>query len=532
MDDRGADLTGGTRTVCGVVRTSLGPFGTSKLVLTEQGEVSTAGSARAILDGLDVEEPMVTVLADAATEFDDRYRDGTTTLLALAGALLEEAERLSETGVHPTVVGRGYRDACEVARASVEDHARPVSSVGTAAVARTSLTGTRDPVTRETVSEYVAEAVEETDAGEPADGRSHTDGVAVRTRVGPPSETALVRGVVLDYERITDASPDSVTGGVAVLSETVDAPSVAGETARSDRTASLSVDSFEQRRSIREYEREAFEDRVAAAVDAGCRFVATGMAVNDRVKRRLANSGVAAVQRVDGADLRRLALATGAAVCPSLEEATPETLGEADVTTRRLAGRDVYVVESDAGDPVYTLLCRAPDPRSVDSFERSVKAALASTVRAVREERVVPGGGAVETGAAADVREYARSVGRQEQLAVEAFADALTVVPRTLAATAGMDGWEAVADLRAAHAAGRDAVGVDVLAGEPVDVLDGDAPVVDPAGLERDVLGAATDLAVRCIRVDGRLPATEIDPDATDGTGSDQGATAEDAAGE
>ena len=122
MDDRGADLTGGTRTVCGVVRTSLGPFGTSKLVLTEQGEVSTAGSARAILDGLDVEEPMVTVLADAATEFDDRYRDGTTTLLALAGALLEEAERLSETGVPVAPPDDGRVDAgLEIGRASCRE---------------------------------------------------------------------------------------------------------------------------------------------------------------------------------------------------------------------------------------------------------------------------------------------------------------------------------------------------------------------------------------------------------------------------
>ena len=510
-DDRHEPL-GALPDLCDVVGTALGPLGASKLVLTEHGEVSTVASAAAVLDRLGVEDPAVTLLDTATTGFADRHGDGTTTVVALVGALLEEADSLLETGVHPTVVERGYRTAADVAVEAIDGRARPVSTVGLSAVARTALGGVRDPLTRETVGEGVVRAVEAIDAEGP--GPTGRDRVTVTARIGPPSETESVRGLVLEYDPVVDSMPGSVAdAGVAVLSSTVDTPTLAGETARSERSVSLTVDSFDGRRSVREHEREAFRERLAAAVDAGCRFVATGMAVNDRVKRALANSGVIAVQRVDEPDLRRLALATGASVCPSLDHVTAERLGRADVTGRRLAGRHVYVVENGAGDPAYTLLCRAPDPRSVDSFRRSVESAVASTVRAAREGTVVPGGGAAELAAARAVRDRARSVTGREQLAVEAFADALRVVPRRLASSAGLSEWTTLTGLVAAHANGRDARGVDVLAGAPADVLDGENPVADPTGLKRDVVSVATDLTVRLVRIDDRFPATELDPD-------------------
>ncbi len=498
-------------TLCDLVGTALGPLGAAKLVLTEHGEVSTVGSAEELFDRLAVEDPAVTLLAAAAEGFADRHGDGTTTAVALTGALLDEADRLLEMDVHPTVVERGYRTARDVAVESIDRRARPVSTVGLPAVARTSLGGVRDPLTRETLGERVAQAVEAVDLNAPGAGR---DRVAVTARIGPPSETEFVRGLVLEYDPVVDSMPASVSeAGVAVLSSTVDTPTLAGETARSERSVSLAVESFDQRRSVREREREAFREQLSAAVDAGCRFVATGMAVSDRVKRALANSGVVAVQRVGEADLRRLALATGAVVCPSLDHVTAETLGRADVTGRRLAGRHVFVVENGAGEPAYTLLCRAPDPRSVDSFRRSVESALASTVRAARDGTVAPGGGAAELAASRAVHDHARSVAGREQLAVEAFGDALRVVPRRLASSAGLSEWTTMAGLVAAHADGRDERGVDALAGEPADVLNGDDPVADPTGLKRDVVSAATDLAVRLVRIDDRLPATDLGPD-------------------
>jgi len=504
------DLGAEARTVCDIVRTTLGPFGANKLLVDDDGTVTTTTAGTAVLEALDVDNPAVTLLRRAAADFEDGHSDGTSTVVALVGGLLEQADRLSELGLHPTAVERGYRDALDAALDRLDGRARPVSEVGTDAVARSALTGTRDPNARERVGEQLAE-VAAAIADDAGSGRSfNPDGVAVRARVGGQARTELIRGVLLEREPVSEGMGRTAEdAGVALLSSTVDVPTFGTETDR--RTASVSLDaaSFDERAAVSDREREAFRERLRAAVDLGCRLVVTERAVNERVETVLANHGVLALQRVDGADVARLARATGARVVPDLGAVTADALGRADVGVVRKAGRDLTVVESDAGEPTYSLLCRAPDPRSVDAFRRSVEGALAAVADAERTGTVVPGGGAIETSAARAVRDHARSVGSREQLAVEAFADALLTVPRALATNAGMDGWEALVRLHVAHGEHRDATGIDALAGATADVL-GDEPIVDPIGLKRDVWTAATELAVKLARIDAELPATDL----------------------
>jgi len=510
---KSSDLAAEARTVCDIVRTTLGPFGATKLLVEGDGTVTTTTAGTAVLDALDVDSPAVTLLRRAAADFEAGHRDGTSTAVALVGALLEEADHLRELGVHPTVVERGYHEALDAALGRLDDRARPLSLVGTDAVARTALTGTRDPNARERVGEQLA-AVADAIADDAGSDRSFDpDAVAVLARVGGRARTELLRGVLLEREPVADGMARTAEdAGVAVLSSTVDVPTFGTETDRRRAGVSLDAASFDERAALRDREREAFREQLREAVELGCRFVATERAVNERVETTLANHGVLALQRVDEGDIVRLARATGASVVPGLGALTADALGRADVGVVRKAGRDLTVVESDAGEPTYSLLCRAPDPRSVDAFRRSVEGALAAVADAERTGRVVPGGGAIETNAARAVRDRARSVGSREQLAVEAFADALLTVPRALATNAGMDGWDAIVRLHAAHGDHRDAVGVDALAGATADVLDGE-PIVDPVGLKRESWTAATELAVKLARIDAELPATDLGSD-------------------
>lgn len=505
------EVTAAADTVCDIVRTTLGPFGASKLVVEDGGRVTTTSVGSAVLERLDVEDPSLTILRAAASDFEDRYGDGTGTVVALAGALLRAADTLVERGLHPTSIERGYREAMSVALSAVDRSARPLSAVGVAPVAATAMTSTRDPSARSTVSEYIDRVVE-TLGPEGFDRK----GVKVATRLGGAGgETELVRGVVLEKEPVAEGMPRSADdAGLALLSATVDVPRFGGENGLTEGDIVIEDASFEDRTALADRERETFRQQLAAAQEAGCEVLLTGMAVNDRVKRDIANAGLLAFERVDDDDLRLLARATGAAVVPGLEQVTVGRLGRADVGLRREAGRDMVAIESDAGDPTYTLFCRAPDPRSVEAFRRSVESALSAVDLALSSGRVVPGGGAVEMCAGHAVRDHARSVEGVEQLAVEAYADALRVVPRTLATNAGLDGWDAVVRLHVAHGEGRDATGIDCLAGEVTDVLDGDPnPIVQPVALERATLEAATELAIRLVQIDERLEATELDPD-------------------
>ncbi|MFC4552870.1 MULTISPECIES: TCP-1/cpn60 chaperonin family protein [Halorussus] len=528
--ETGGGNVGDLDALCDVVRTTLGPLGASKLVVREDGTVLTTSSGAVVLEELDLTNPTVTLLRTAASDFRSRHGDGSTGLVTLLGALLSEADRLAELGLHPTAIERGYRDAMAVASEELERRASPLSTVGREAVARTALTGTRDPNVRADVAQYVSLAVAELSRGTGTGTETGTATATDRRQVkvvsrlgGAQSETELVAGVVLDAKPVAEDMPRTrERAGLALLSSTVDVPSVAGGVS-GDSTEGVPVESFEDRVAIGDRERQAFRDQLDAAVAAGCDCILTSGAVNDRVERTLANRGILAIERVDDEDLARIARATGGRVVPNLGTFDEESRGTATVTVRRTAGRDMTVVESDAGEPTFTLFCRAPDPRSSDEFEQSVSDAVAATLAAEETGTVVPGGGAVETGVSLAVEERARSVDDRSQLAVEAFADALLAVPRTLATNAGMDGHAALTRLRVGHGDGRDALGVDSDRGAVGDVLADDA-VVEPVSLKRAAWNAATELAIKLTRIDAQVAATDLRPEGAAEEADDEGA--------
>jgi chaperonin GroEL (HSP60 family) len=500
------ELVTGVRTVCDVVETALGPFGANKLLIQRDGTVTATASSTELLDRLDVDDPAVTLLDTAASDFRDAYGDGTGSVVALVGTLLREADRLAERGLHPTAVERGFREGLDAALDAVDHGAHPLSEYGAAAVARTALTATRNPQVRRSVSTQVADAV--TEAGPDA-----RDRIQVVSRTGgATAETELVPGVVIGRGPVLESMPRSSEAGIAVLSSTVDVPHAGSQLGRVSRRITLDADSFADREALRDRESDAFSNRLQAAVDAGCGVVVTERAINERVETELSAAGVIGIHRVDTDVLERVARATGATVVPTLEQVSASTLGTGTVDVRRKAGRDMTFVTSDAGGSTHTLFCRAPDPRTVGAFERSVEAAVAATAAAVRDGRVVPGGGAIEATAARAVDRAARSLAGREQLAADAFGDALLAVPRVLAATAGIDASRAAVRLRVARTEGRNAVGVDVLAGTTADVL-GELPTVEPVSLKRAVLTTATELAIQLVRIDERLGATDLGDD-------------------
>ncbi|WP_231187994.1 TCP-1/cpn60 chaperonin family protein [Haladaptatus sp. DYF46] len=497
----GFELLGDVRAVCDVVDSTLGPFGANKLVVEADGTVTTTAAGSAVIERLDVSNPSVELLRTGVEGFHEVHGDGASSVVTVLGGLLREANRLAELGCHPTVIERGYRAAMTVADEYVGTHARPLSAVGAEAVAATALTGTRDPAVREMTASLVTEAVDTVlAAAEP--GSDVGRNVTVVSHVGAASaESKLVPGVVVDTSPDVRSMPRNVgKAGVAVLSGKVDVPHVS-ELDGSERA--FSVDGFETRAAVGDRERASFIETLDRVVDAGCRAVFTTGGVNDRVVTMLANRGIIAFSALDEADIALLARATGAVVVPSLDDVSRETLGDGSVLVNRHAGHDMVHVRADTS-PVYTLFCRAPDPRSTDAFERSVEAAVHAAATARTDGRVVPGAGAVEVGAARAIHDHAPSVAGKEQLAVEAFADGLLAVPRALARNGGLDGWTAIARLVAAHSTGRDAIGVDSTRGEIRDVLT-ESPVAEPAALRRAVWNTATDLAIRFLRVDEQI---------------------------
>lgn len=512
-DELRAELTGNAEVVGDIIRTTLGPFGATKLVVDTHGNVTTSAIGSTVIESIDIHDPAVSIMQTAANDFEDHYGDGTSTVVALAGAFLTATADLADQGLHPTTIERGYRDALSIATEILTQKARPLSDTGVKSVATTALTGTRDPHARATVSDYLDQMVTTL-------GREQFDHhrIKVATRIGGgQGETELVNGIVLEKEPVIEDMPRSLENvGIALLSATVDVPRLGGDTGAltADNIDIVMNDAnFEDRVELGTRERSDFRDTLDEITNANCRVIATGRAINDRVKRDIANAGILGIQRVEREDLERLATVTNARVVDSIEHISDETLGKGDVVVRRETGRDMIVFESTAGTECYTLFCRAPDPRSMTAFQRSVESALAAVDHALDDGTVVPGGGAIEMAISHGLRNHAHSIQGPEQLAIEAYADAVRVIPQTLAANAGLDGWDAVLRLHVAHSEARETMGVDCLTGDIVDVLGIDDPLVEPVGLKQTVFEGATDLVIKLIRIDERLPATELYPD-------------------
>lgn len=503
------------------LRSTIGPYGARKLVVEESGKVTVTSSCASILDRIRLENPAVTVFDRTARGFTETHGDGVTRLIVLTGALLEAAETLSSQGLRPSAIEQGFREACSAAMEQISESERPLSEEGASAVIHTALTDVRDQSTRNYFSSVLGEVVDELEAStEEFDARDLT----VSTRIGAgQAESELVHGVVLDRPPAVEEMPRSLgTTGVAIISETVDVPKLGGATARGDKRYSLESSSLEEKRSFAERERAAFQGQLDDVLELGCRVIVTKKAINERIEMLLANHGVLAIQRVEDDDFRRLARTTGATVVPGLDEVTAETLGQGKVNVTREGGRDMTVVESTGSAPVYTLFCRSPDHRSLDALERSMESAIASVHSSRKTKTVVPGGGAIEMAASRTVKRQSRSVDGAGQVAMAEFGRALTAVPRTLAATTGIDSTDALVNLRTAHAKGQNTVGVDCVLGETTDVLMAEhQPIVDPASLTRDIWSAATDLAVQLVRIDDVVAASDLGDGETNGAGLD-----------
>jgi len=501
-------FTGEFREVGDIVGTTLGPLGTTKLFIQEDGTVETTADGAEILDMVDTDDPAIALLESGLEQFRETTGDGIRTLIVVSEALVSQALELRSMGLHPRSIVDGYDRALSVAVDRLAESGPPLESVGLAPVVTSALTDVRDPRFREHLATQLVETVERIDA----DGTVRPTDITVVSRLGDPlSETELVEGVVLDQDPILETMPRRAgDAGIAVLSETVDVQTITETNGPLDpENVTLRCESYDEVAEVREWEQDSFERAVADATAAGCRVLITSRAVNDRVKTTLANEGVLAVQRVDETELKRTARAVGGTPIPRLADVSPETLGRGDVNVQRKAGEDMTIVRSGTDSDVYTLLCRSPDERSLESFERSVESALGALL-AVTEtgEGVVAGGGGAEIDAAKAVTRAARSVDDDRSLAMESFGEALRAVPARIAANAGMDTSGTIARLRN-HAGGEARYGVDSEERTVRDVIS-ERPVVDAASVKRRVWNASTELATQLIRVDDVLAARDL----------------------
>ncbi|WP_096390504.1 thermosome subunit beta [Halopenitus persicus] len=492
------------RAVAEAVRSTLGPKGMDKMLVDSMGDVTITNDGVTILKEMDIDNPTAEMIVEVAETQEDEAGDGTTTAVAIAGELLKNAEDLLEQDIHPTAVIKGFNLASEYARQEVDEIAEPVDPEDTdliKSVAETSMTGKGAELDKDVLADLVVRAVQAITVE--ADDGSHVvdlQNLKIETRTGSPaSESELLSGAVIDKDPVQDGMPtDFESANVLLLNEPI-------EVEEADADTSVSIEDPDQLQQFLDQEEKQLREKVDRIVESGADVVFCQKGIDDMAQHFLAKEGILAVRRVKKSDLSFLKNVLGAPIVTDLDDLSADDVAVGSVSRDEEDG--LFYVEGEDSHGV-TLLLRGSTEHVVDELERGINDAIDVVSTTVADGRTIAGGGAIEVELASRLRNHADSIEGREQLAVEAFADALELVPRTLAANAGLDAIDLLVDLRAAHESGDSRAGLDAFSGDVVDTFD--AGVVETAHAKEQALSSATEAANLVLKIDDIISAGDL----------------------
>jgi thermosome len=493
-----------------VVRATLGPRGMDKMLVDTIGDITITNDGAKILDEIDIQHPAGKVLVNVAKTQDKEVGDGTTSVVVLAGALLKKAEELMAKNIHPTTITSGYKKALEKAIEVLDKVAVPVDiedEVFLRDVASTSMRSKSVKFFRDYLSDLAVRAVKS--IVEERDGKliADIDNIQIVKKPGKSiSETQLIKGLIIDKEVVHPGMPKRVKDAkIALLACPL-------EIEKTEISAEIRIRDPEQMKAFMEEETNMLKDMVKKVKDAGANVVFCQKGIDDTAQFFLAKEGILAVRRVKKSDMEKLERATGARIVTNLEDIRPEDIGYADLVEERKIGEDRMVFVEGCKNPrSVAILIRGGLERVVDEAERSLHDALCVVADVVKEPKIVYGGGAIEVELAKEIRRYAAKVGGREQLAIEAFAEALEVIPQTLTENGGHDPVDVLVALRAAHDK-PDGItyGVNVFVGKVDDMAA--SRVFEPYLVKRHCIASAVEAATTILRIDDIVVAAKPPP--------------------
>ncbi|MDH7595006.1 MAG: thermosome subunit beta [Candidatus Bathyarchaeia archaeon] len=493
------------RIVAESIKSALGPKGMDKMLVDNFGDVTITSDGRTILDEMDIQHPAAKMMVEVAKTQDNEVGDGTTTAVIIAGELLNKAEELVEKNIHPTVIIDGYKKASEKALETLEKIAISVEPDKKKEILKkvcmTSMASKLVAEHREYLAELTATAIlsvaEQTKDGFKVD----LDDVKVEKKPGESTtDTKLINGIVLDKEVVHSGMPKRVENAKIALLD------AALEIEKTEFDAKINIESPEQMDKFLKQEETMLSDMVEKIAATGANVVICQKGIDDMAQHFFARKGILAVRRAKKSDMEGLAKATGGKIITNLDDMTKADLGYAALVEERKIGDDkMTFIEGCKHPKAVTILIRGGTQRIVDEAERSIHDALCVARDVVEEPKIVAGGGAPELEIARTLRKYAEQLPGREQLAVMSFADAMEVIPLTLAENAGLDPIDVISELRARHEKDEIWAGIEVLSGKPKDMSK--ANVFEPQAVKKQIVKSATEAATMILKIDDVIAA-------------------------
>lgn len=504
--------------VASAIKSTLGPRGMDKMMVSEMGDIVITNDGATILKEMNVEHPAAKMMVEIAKTQDEEVGDGTTSAVVIAGELLKKALELLDQDVHASTIVAGYKAAAHKViehlaqtgeKVDIKDKAILRKIGGVSMGSKTVAAGNA----KDFLSNMVVDAIIQVADEENGKFTINKDYIKIEKKQGGDIyQTSLIQGVLIDKEVVHAAMPKQLEKAKIALLD------AALEIEKTETDARINITSPDQMTAFLEQEEQMLKKMVDKVVDSGCNVLFCQKGIDDVAQHYLAKKGVMAARRVKKSDMEKLSRATGARITTTLDDLGKEDLGFAGlVQERRVAGEQMIFVEKCKDPKSVTLLVRGGTEHVVDEAERAIVDAIGAVSSSIEEGRLVTGGGAIEMELSLKLKKYANQVGGREQLAIQAFAEALEVVPRTLAESCGLDSIDTLVDLRAKHEKGGTNTGVDVLKSKVGDMKA--AGVLEPMKVKKQAIQSASEVAEMILRIDDIIAAKGRPPAPAGGDG-------------
>ena len=490
-----------------VLRTTLGPRGMDKMLIDGLGDITITNDGAAILDEIDVQHPAAKMMVEVAKTQDDMVGDGTTTAVILAGELLRKGEELLTQNIHPTIIVQGYRKAVEKAVEALDGLAITVDIDDHATLKKVSMTSMGSKAVgaaRDHLSDIAIDAVKLIAEKRGEKRIADIDNIQRVKKEGKSLfDTELIRGIIIDKEIVHAGMPKRIEKAKIAL---IDSPL---EVEKTEFSAEIRIRDPTQMKAFLDKETTMLKEMVEKVKASGATVLFCQKGIDDLAQHFLSKEGIIAARRVKQSDMEKLARATGGNVITKLDDLKSEDLGDAGIVEERKVGDDKMIFVEKCKEPrSVAVLIRAGLERMVDEADRAMNDALSVVADVVEYNKIVAGGGATESEIAKVLRSFATKVGGREQLAIEAFADSLEIVPKTLAENAGLESIDILVGLRAAHEKKNGhLMGVDVFKGKIVNSYEDG--VVEPLKVKEQAMKSATEVASMILRIDDVIASTK-----------------------
>ncbi len=483
------------RMVSEMIKTTLGPKGMDKMLVSPTNQITITNDGVTILEEMQIEHPAAKMMVDIARTQDLEVGDGTTTVVMIAGKLLENAERLLDKKIHPTVIVKGYKlaaDKCQEILNEIALRIDPDNEDILKQVAMTAMTGKGAEASKEKFAEIIVKAVKQIQNN----GKIDLDDIkTVKSKGDGTADTDLISGIVLDKEKISSDMPSITNNARIVL---VDFPL---ELKNPEIDTKISISSPDQLQGFLNQEERLIREMTGKIRETNANVVFCQKGIDDFAQYLLSKAGIYACRRVAKSDMEKLAKATGGKIVSNINELSSFELGSAEVVEEIKHGSSYFTYVKGCKNPkAVTILIRGGTEHIIDEIERALKDGLGVVASSLKTKLVVPGGGAIEVELARRLRHFGQSLSGREQLAVEEFASALEFIPTTLAENAGLDPIDVLTELKSRHDAGERNAGINLFTNKVENVLE--ARIIEPYKIKTQAINSASEVAIMILRID------------------------------